>query len=90
MKEMNKANKRNQENIMSERVNYVSPIHPDILRSKQVVVKFKCKKCGKKFLASVDGEMYKYVLNDPLFLKSKTCSSCKVKTVKNILGRRKR
>ena len=86
-------NNRMQRNITSKEVERVVPFPSDgsckdPCIKKKVVVRFKCKKCGKAFLASVDEEKYKYVLKDALFLKSKTCSSCKLKTVKNFLKKR--
>lgn len=66
--------------------NTILPEYPTykIHQGKMVTVKFICKKCGKPFLKSVDEDQYKYVLKDPFFLKSKTCSKCVLKGITGV------
>ena len=58
--------------------------YPCNYKLKLVTIKFTCKKCGKPFLKDIDEEQYKYVLKDPFFLKSKTCSKCKLEQIRRV------
>lgn len=62
-----------------------SDVYPE--RSKTVLMKFTCKKCGRDFWQLEFEDSYFLKLHDSIYTKSKLCNKCKMEKVKNTVGR---